>query len=151
MEKLPTVGDKESRRRDREQAARMKKMQEDEKKKSSGQGDDRVCMISRHDVEFAPSDDELEAYRKGMQWDPQKEQAALEEETANKTQKRAGSPSSNYRDKYSHLISTSAARMHTSGQQKDTCSIEQAMNVIRAKKRQKTGAEDAGEGSSTTS
>uniref|UniRef100_A0A4W5R7W0 Sperm associated antigen 7 n=1 Tax=Hucho hucho TaxID=62062 RepID=A0A4W5R7W0_9TELE len=167
MEKLPTVGDKESRRRDRgisninlwmrrrrvqdkgERLCLQSNRRGKQQKRYNSMG--KIERSILHDVEFAPSDDELEAYRKGMQWDPQKEQAALEEETANKTQKRAGSPSSNYRDKYSHLISTSAARMHTSGQQKDTCSIEQAMNVIRAKKRQKTGAEDAGEGSSTTS
>uniref|UniRef100_A0A674BMH9 Sperm associated antigen 7 n=1 Tax=Salmo trutta TaxID=8032 RepID=A0A674BMH9_SALTR len=109
--------------------------------------------------EFAPSDDELEAYQKGMEWDPQKEQAALEEETAKKTQKRAVSPSSNYRDKYSHLIGTSAAKdaahnKHTLeadqawvipvANKRDTRSIEQAMNEIRAKKHQKTGAEDTG-------
>ncbi|XP_039603136.1 sperm-associated antigen 7 homolog [Polypterus senegalus] len=35
MEKPPSVGDKESRRKAREQAARLKKMQEDEKKKKA--------------------------------------------------------------------------------------------------------------------
>ncbi|CAB1316013.1 unnamed protein product, partial [Coregonus sp. 'balchen'] len=82
-----------------------------------------------------------------MEWDPQKaeyrrrlkEQAALEEETANKTQKRAASPSS----KYSHLIGTSAAKdaAHTL-EANQAYGIEQAMNEIRDKKRQKTGAED---------
>uniref|UniRef100_A0A674BMZ5 Sperm associated antigen 7 n=1 Tax=Salmo trutta TaxID=8032 RepID=A0A674BMZ5_SALTR len=100
--------------------------------------------------EFAPSDDELEAYQKGMEWDPQKAdyRPALEEETAKKTQKRAVSPSSNYRDKYSHLIGTSAAKdaAHSLilswtlpgfcvkipvANKRDTRSIEQAMNEIR--------------------
>uniref|UniRef100_A0A8C7NAS9 Sperm-associated antigen 7 homolog n=3 Tax=Oncorhynchus TaxID=8016 RepID=A0A8C7NAS9_ONCKI len=220
MEKPPTVGDKESRRKAREQAARMKKMQEDEKKKkaefrkrmekevsefiqdtkqqkrkynpmgkiersilhdvaevaglasfSFGEDEEsRYVMIFKK--EFAPSDDELEAYRKGEEWDPQKaeyrrrlkEQAALEEETTGKTQKRAASPSSNYRDKYSHLIGTSSAKdaAHTLeanqaygmvpvANKRDTRSIEQAMNEIRAKKRQKTGDEDTGAGSTSTS
>ncbi|XP_047665570.1 sperm-associated antigen 7 homolog isoform X2 [Tachysurus fulvidraco] len=117
MEKPPTVGDQESRRKAREQAARMKKMQEDEKRKkaefrkkmekdvsdfiqdSSLQKKkyDPMGKIERsilHDVaevagltsfsfgedeesryvmlfkkEFAPSDDELEAYRRGEEWD----------------------------------------------------------------------------------
>lgn len=128
--------------------------------------------------EFAPLDEELEAYRNGEEWDPQKaeerrklkvrghlyflekrktdrqtldycnypetkykqiyeniyftigchllfsiaflsvfcfwhlpqEQAALEMEASSRTQKRPVSPNSNYRDKYSHLIGTSAAK-----------------------------------------
>lgn len=59
-------------------------------------------------------------------------------------------PNSNYRDKYSHLIGTSAAKdaAHTLeansaygcvpvANKRDTRSIEEAMNQIRAKKRQK--------------
>lgn len=30
---------------------------------------DNVCLVIK---EFAPSDEELEAYRKGEEWDPQK-------------------------------------------------------------------------------
>ncbi|KAL0192037.1 hypothetical protein M9458_010333, partial [Cirrhinus mrigala] len=36
--------------------------------------------------------------------------AALEMEEASRSQKRPASPNSNYRDKYSHLIGTSAAK-----------------------------------------
>ncbi|KAK3509426.1 hypothetical protein QTP70_034185 [Hemibagrus guttatus] len=227
MEKPPTVGDQESRRKAREQAARMKKMQEDEKRKkaefrkkmekdvsdfiqdSSLQKKKYAPMgkIERsilHDVaevagltsfsfgedeesryvmlfkkEFAPSDEELEAYRRGEEWDHAKaeerrklkEQAALEEEAASQSQRRPASPSSNYRDKYSHLIGTSAAKdaAHTLeanraygcvligflvsdwfsltlivpvANKRDTRSIEEAMNDIRAKKRLKRGEED---------
>ncbi|KAJ0061957.1 hypothetical protein NL108_014698, partial [Boleophthalmus pectinirostris] len=68
--------------------------------------------------EFAPSDEELEAYRKGEEWDPKlaeqrrrlKEQAALEEVEAQRSEKSETCPNSNYRDKYSHLIGTSAAK-----------------------------------------
>uniref|UniRef100_A0A8C7L9Q1 Sperm associated antigen 7 n=1 Tax=Oncorhynchus kisutch TaxID=8019 RepID=A0A8C7L9Q1_ONCKI len=180
MENPPTV----------DQAARMKKMQQDEKEKerrmekevpefiqASRQPKRKFNSMGKiersilHDVaedEFAPSDDELEAYQNGMEWDPQKavyrrrlkEQAALEEETAKHTQKRAVSPSSNYRDKYSHLIGTSAAKdtahtvLYSAGPSPDVYQWPTkglAMNEIRAKKRQKTGAEDTGAVSSTTS
>uniref|UniRef100_A0A8C1FPK6 Mitochondrial 2-oxoglutarate/malate carrier protein n=1 Tax=Cyprinus carpio carpio TaxID=630221 RepID=A0A8C1FPK6_CYPCA len=124
----------------------------------------------KNGLEFAPSDEELEAYRKGEEWNPQKaeerrrlkEQAALEMEEASHTQKRPASPNSNYRDKYSHLIGTSAAKdaAHTLqanqtygcvpvANKRDTRSIEEAMNEIRAKKRLKKGEEEAtGSGSS---
>ncbi|XP_023659217.1 sperm-associated antigen 7 homolog [Paramormyrops kingsleyae] len=130
----------------------------------------RYVMIFKK--EFAPSDEELEAYRKGEEWDPQKaeqrrrlkEQAVLEEHEASRTQKRAASPSSNYRDKYSHLIGTSAAKdaAHTLqanraygcvpvANKRDTRSIEEAMNEIRAKKRQKReGEEPAADGSGSS-
>ncbi|KAG5284051.1 hypothetical protein AALO_G00022460 [Alosa alosa] len=219
MEKPPTVGDKESRRKAREQAARLKKMQEDEKKKKaefrkkmekevSDFIQDSVIQKKKyepmgkiersilHDVaevagltsfsfgedeesryvmlfkkEFAPSDEELDAYRKGEEWNPQKaeekrrlkELAALEEESASRTEKRPVSPSSNYRDKYSHLIGTSAAKdaAHTLeanraygcvpvANKRDTRSIEEAMNAIRAKKRQKKD-DDTEAGSSNAS
>ncbi|KAL1274227.1 hypothetical protein QQF64_027041 [Cirrhinus molitorella] len=218
MEKPPTVHDQESRRKAREQAARLKKIEEDEKRKkaefrkrmekevsdfiqdstlqkkkynpmgkiersilhdvaevagltsfSFGEDEEsRYVMLFKK--EFAPSDEELEAYRKGEEWDPQKaeerrrlkEQAALEMEEASHSRKRPASPNSNYRDKYSHLIGTSAAKdaAHTLqanraygcvpvANKRDTRSIEEAMNEIRAKKRQKKGEEEgAGSGSS---
>ncbi|XP_058483943.1 sperm-associated antigen 7 homolog [Solea solea] len=205
MEKPPTVGDQESRRKAREQAARLKKMEEDEKRKKaefrkkmekevsdfiqdSTQQKRKYNPMGKiersilHDVaevagltsfsfgedeesryvmlfkkEFAPSDEELEAYRKGEEWDPKlaeqrrrlKEQAALEIAASSET-KKLETPNSNYRDKYSHLIGTSAAKdaAHTLeanstygcvpvANKRDTRSIEQAMNEIRAKKRQK--------------
>uniref|UniRef100_A0A3B1J3L4 Sperm-associated antigen 7 homolog n=2 Tax=Astyanax mexicanus TaxID=7994 RepID=A0A3B1J3L4_ASTMX len=220
MEKPPTVGDQESRRKAREQQARLKKMQEDEKRKKAEfrkkmekevndfiqdsalqkKKYEPMGKIERsilHDVaevagltsfsfgedeesryvmlfkkEFAPCDEELEAYRRGEEWDVAKaeerrklkEQAALEEEAANQNQRRPPSPSSNYRDKYSHLIGTSAAKdaAHTLeanraygcvpvANKRDTRSIEEAMNEIRAKKRLKKGEEDTGAAGSSSS
>uniref|UniRef100_A0A672ZJ16 Sperm-associated antigen 7 homolog n=2 Tax=Sphaeramia orbicularis TaxID=375764 RepID=A0A672ZJ16_9TELE len=217
MEKPPTVGDQESRRKAREQAARLKKMEEDEKRKKaefrkkmekevsdfiqdSAQQKRKYNPMGKiersilHDVaevagltsfsfgedeesryvmlfkkEFAPSDEELEAYRKGEEWDPQlaeqrrrlKEQAAKEAE-ASQTEKSETCPNSNYRDKYSHLIGTSAAKdaAHTLeanraygcvpvANKRDTRSIEEAMNAIRAKKRQKR-EDDSGVHSSSS-
>uniref|UniRef100_A0A3P9QIX3 Sperm-associated antigen 7 homolog n=1 Tax=Poecilia reticulata TaxID=8081 RepID=A0A3P9QIX3_POERE len=214
MEKPPTVGDQESRRKAR-QAARLKKMEELEKRKKAEFRKKMEKEVSdfiqdssqqkrkynpmgkiersiRHDVaevagltsfsfgedeesryvmlfkkEFAPSDEELEAYRKGEEWDPQlaeqrrrlKERAALEEAASTQTEKTQACPNSNYRDKYSHLIGTSAAKdaAHTLeanrsygvpvANKRDTRSIEEAMNEIRAKKRQKreddTGAQSS--------
>ncbi|CAL9685610.1 unnamed protein product [Knipowitschia caucasica] len=208
MEKPPTVGDQESRRKAREQAARLKKMEEDEKRKKAEFRKKMEKEVSNfiqdcieqkrkynpmgkiersilHDVaevagltsfsfgedeesryvmlfkkEFAPSDEELEAYRKGEEWDP-KEQAALEEAEAPRSKKSETCPNSNYRDKYSHLIGTSAAKdaAHTLeansaygcvpvANKRDTRSIEEAMNAIRAKKRQKR-EDDTGAQSST--
>ncbi|XP_034034421.1 sperm-associated antigen 7 homolog [Thalassophryne amazonica] len=206
MEKPPTVGDQESRRKAREQAARLRKMEEEEKRKkadfrkmmekevsdfiqdsaqqkrkykpmgkiersilhdvaevagltsfSFGEAEDsRYVMLFKK--EFAPSDEELEAYRKGKEWDPQlaeqrrrvREQAALEKAADSQTTKLETCPNSNYRDKYSHLIGTSsakdAARTLEANRaygcvpvenKRDTRSIEEAMNEIRAKKRQK--------------
>ncbi|XP_061103794.1 sperm-associated antigen 7 homolog isoform X1 [Conger conger] len=127
----------------------------------------RYVMIFKK--EFAPSDEELEAYRKGEEWDPQKaeerrrlrEQAALDAQSANQTETQTASPSSNYRDKYSHLIGTSAAKdaAHTLeanqaygcvpvANKRDTRSIEEAMNEIRAK-RLKRGEEERGATSSS--
>ncbi|XP_054482217.1 sperm-associated antigen 7 homolog [Anoplopoma fimbria] len=219
MEKPPTVGDQESRRKAREQAARLKKMEEQEKRKKaefrkkmekevsdfiqdSAQQKRKYNPMGKiersilHDVaevagltsfsfgedeesryvmlfkkEFAPLDEELEAYRKGEEWDPQlaeqrrrlKEKAALEETESSKTKKPETCPNSNYRDKYSHLIGTSAAKdaAHTLeanstygcvpvANKRDTRSIEEAMNEIRAKKRQKQ-EDDSGANNSSTS
>ncbi|KAK6478023.1 sperm-associated antigen 7-like protein isoform X1 [Huso huso] len=129
----------------------------------------RYVMIFKK--EFAPSDEELEAYRRGEAWDPQiaeekrklKQQAQFELEREARTgPKEEACPSSNYRDKYSHLIGVSAAKeaAHTLeankaygcvpvANKRDTRSIEEAMNAIRAKKQQKRSeGECAGSSSS---
>ncbi|XP_039598799.1 sperm-associated antigen 7 homolog, partial [Polypterus senegalus] len=119
--------------------------------------------------EFAPSDEELEAYRKGEEWDPQlaeekrklKEQAQREAELESQKGPKEVCPSSNYRDKYSHLIGTAAAKdaAHTLeankaygcvpvANKRDTRSIEEAMNAIRAKKLKKNEDDCAGASSS---
>ncbi|XP_006627418.1 sperm-associated antigen 7 homolog [Lepisosteus oculatus] len=219
MEKPPSVGDQESRRKAREQAAQLKKMQEEERRKkaefrkrmekevsdfiqdsslqkkkyepmgkiersilhdvaevagltsfSFGEDEDsRYVMIFKK--EFAPSDEELDAYRRGEEWNPQKaeekrrlkELAQLEQQRDTEADSSAVCPNSNYRDKYSHLIGTSAAKdaAHTLqanstygcvpvANKRDTRSIEEAMNEIRAKKRQRRGEEESGGGSSTS-
>ncbi|KAG9338996.1 hypothetical protein JZ751_024394 [Albula glossodonta] len=167
MEKPPTVGDQESRRKAREQAARMKKMQEDEKKKKAEfrkrRKYDPMGKIERsilHDVaevagltSFSFGEDEESRYVMIFK----KEQAALDAQAANQEETQTASPSSNYRDKYSHLIGTSAAKdaAHTLqanraygcvpvANKRDTRSIEEAMNEIRAKKRLKKGEEEGG-------
>ncbi|XP_029436520.1 sperm-associated antigen 7 [Rhinatrema bivittatum] len=211
MEKPPSVGDTESRRRAREQAARLKKMQELEKRRKvefRKQMEKEVCdfiqdsaqtkktfqpmgKIERsilHDVvevagltsfsfgddeesryvmifkkEFAPSDEELEAYRKGEEWDPQKagEKRKLKELAQKEAEEEAlrgpmkVNPSTDYKDKYSHLIGKVAAKdaAHTLeankaygcvpvANKRDTRSIEEAMNEIRAKKRLKQSEDD---------
>ncbi|KAG7271662.1 hypothetical protein CRUP_022279 [Coryphaenoides rupestris] len=167
MEKPPTVGDKESRRKAREQAARMKKMHEAEKKnkadfrkkmekevsdfiQDSTQPKRKYAPMGKiersilHDVaevagltsfsfgkdeesryvmlfkkESAPTDDELEAYRKGEEWNPRvAEQRRRLKDAAHTLEANStyGLPVANKRDKRS---------------------IEEAMNQIRAKKRQK--------------
>uniref|UniRef100_A0A8C8INH0 R3H domain-containing protein n=1 Tax=Oncorhynchus tshawytscha TaxID=74940 RepID=A0A8C8INH0_ONCTS len=104
MENPPAVGDKEN------QAARMKKMQQDEKEKERRMEKEvpEFIQASRQPKREFNSMGKIE--RSILHDVAEDEQAALEEETAKHTQKRAVSPSSNYRDKYSHLIGTSAAK-----------------------------------------
>ncbi|XP_067879859.1 sperm-associated antigen 7 homolog [Heterodontus francisci] len=214
MEKPPTVGDQETRRKAREQAARLKKMQEEDRKQkaefrkrmeklisdfiqsstqkkkkfdpmnklersilhdvvevagltsfSFGEDDDsRYVMIFKK--EFAPSDEELDAYRRGEEWDPQKAEEKrrikeLAQEEAEQAAKQGPSkeacPNTNYKEKYSHLIGTVAAKegAHTlqankaygcvpTTNKRDTRSIEEAMNEIRAKKKLKLSDEGTG-------
>ncbi|KAF3813457.1 hypothetical protein GH733_018610 [Mirounga leonina] len=253
MEKPPSLGDQESRRKAREQAARLKKLQEQEKQQKvefrkrmekevsdfiqdSGQikkkfqpmnkiersilhdvvevagltsfsfGEDDECryvMIFKKvkgpspppssllfslrppptpggeacmkpvcgtstpwflcPQEFAPSDEELDSYRRGEEWDPQKaeekrklkELAQRQEEAAAQQGPVVVSPASDYKDKYSHLIGKGAAKdaahmlqaNKTYGcvpvaNKRDTRSIEEAMNEIRAKKRLRQNGEE---------
>ncbi|XP_043438735.1 sperm-associated antigen 7 isoform X1 [Prionailurus bengalensis] len=240
MEKPPSLGDQESRRKAREQAARLKKLQEQEKQqkvefrkrmekevsdfiqdsrqiKKKFQPMNKIERSILHDVvevagltsfsfgeddecryvmifkkEFAPSDEELESYRRGEEWDPQKaeekrklkvsrEGQALEpaaqhpesgplsaglplhpQELAQRQEEEAAqqgpvvvSPASDYKDKYSHLIGKGAAKdaahmlqaNKTYGcvpvaNKRDTRSIEEAMNEIRAKKRLRQSGEE---------
>ncbi|KAI4813772.1 hypothetical protein KUCAC02_003002 [Chaenocephalus aceratus] len=197
MEKPPTVGSQESRRKAREQAARLKKMEELEKRKKaefrkkmekevsefiqdSAQQKRKYNPMGKiersilHDVsevagltsfsfgeeeesryvmlfkkEFAPSDEELEAYRNGEEWDPKlaEQRRRLKEQAA---------------DKYVHLIGTSAAKdaAHTleanraygcvpAANKRDTRSVEEAIDQIRAKKRQKQEADSGAPSSSS--
>ncbi|XP_061446838.1 sperm-associated antigen 7 [Rhineura floridana] len=120
-------------------------------------GDDeesRYVMIFKK--EFAPSDEELEAYRQGEEWDPQQaeEKRRLKELAQKQAEEEAlkgptvVNPNTDFKDKYSHLIGKVAAKdaAHTVeankaygcvpvANKRDTRSIEEAMNEIRAKKR----------------
>uniref|UniRef100_V9LC69 Sperm-associated antigen 7 homolog n=1 Tax=Callorhinchus milii TaxID=7868 RepID=V9LC69_CALMI len=206
MEPPPALGNQESRRRAREQAARLKRMQEEDRKQKadfrkrmettisefiqdSSQRNRRFSPMNKlersilHDVvevagltsfsfgedddsryvmifkkEFSPSDEELEAYRKGEEWDPQKaeekrqlkELAMRQKAVVQREPQKEKLPNTNYKDKYSHLIGTVAAKegAHTlqankaygcvpTANKRDTRSIEEAMNEILAKKRLK--------------
>lgn len=129
---------------------------------SFGEDDDcRYVMIFKK--EFAPSDEELDSYRHGEEWDPQKaeekrklkELAQKQEEEAAQQGPAVVSPASDYKDKYSHLIGKGAAKdaahmlqaNKTYGcvpvaNKRDTRSIEEAMNEIRAKKRLRQSGEE---------
>uniref|UniRef100_A0A131YYM8 Sperm-associated antigen 7-like protein n=2 Tax=Rhipicephalus TaxID=426455 RepID=A0A131YYM8_RHIAP len=118
---------------------------------------DRYVMIFKK--EFAPSDDELAAYRKGEEWDPEKAKAvarerelaaaALAEQAKQSSQESV--PQSDYHEKYEKLLGREsgkdAAKITTPNKQfgfvpsqnkKDVRTIEQALADIRAKKKQKT-------------
>ncbi|KAM6453331.1 sperm-associated antigen 7 [Liasis olivaceus] len=124
--------------------------------------DSRYVMLFKK--EFAPCDEELEAYRRGEEWDPQ--QAEERRRMKELAQRRAEaealrgpaevSPQSDYKEKYSRLIGTVAAKdaAHAmeankaygcvpAAHKRDTRSIEEAMNEIRAKKRLRQSEEEA--------
>ncbi|XP_006922308.1 sperm-associated antigen 7 isoform X1 [Pteropus alecto] len=129
---------------------------------SFGEDDEcRYVMIFKK--EFAPSDEELDSYRRGEEWDPQKaEEKRKLKELAQRQEEEAAhqgpvvvSPASDYKDKYSHLIGKGAAKdaahmlqaNKTYGcvpvaNKRDTRSIEEAMNEIRAKKRLRQSGEE---------
>ncbi|KAG8431864.1 hypothetical protein GDO86_019711 [Hymenochirus boettgeri] len=76
----------------------------------------RYVMIFKK--EFAPSDEELDAYRKGEAWDPVKaeEKKRLKELAQREAEADAlraptkVNPATDYKDKYSHLIGKVAAK-----------------------------------------
>ncbi|XP_064593771.1 sperm-associated antigen 7 [Zonotrichia leucophrys gambelii] len=218
MERPPAAADGETRRRAREQAARMKKLQEQEKRQKvefrkrmeqevsqfiQATGEPRrrfqpMTKIERsilHDVaevagltsfsfgddedsryvmvfkkEFAPSDEELEAYRRGEEWDPARaeerrrlrELAAQQEEAELESGPAPPGPPNDYKDKYRHLIGCEAAKAAARtmeankaygcvpvANKRDTRSIEEAMNEIRAKKRLRQAEDEGGAGGGT--
>jgi hypothetical protein len=205
MEKPPSVGDEEKKRR-KEQQKQMEKSKQREKEmldkfktkiqervnlfikdgtkeKQQFEPMDKICRAILHEVadvagltsfsfgqdevdryvmvwkkEFAPSDEELAAYRRGDEWDPEKakqlaKQKELEkaEEMLHRQGGETAAPKSNYREKYEHLIGTSAAKdaaqsttanksygFVPSENKRDLRTIEQVMADTRAKKKQKT-------------
>ncbi|ERE69720.1 sperm-associated antigen 7-like isoform 2 [Cricetulus griseus] len=121
---------------------------------SFGEDDDcRYVMIFKK--EFPSSDEELYSCHHREEWDPQKDEkkqklkelAQKQEEEAAKQGPVVVSPASNYKDKYSHLFGKGAAKNTAHmlqanktcvcvplANKRDTLSIEEAMNKIRAKK-----------------
>ncbi|XP_035204992.1 sperm-associated antigen 7 homolog [Stegodyphus dumicola] len=123
---------------------------------------DRYVMVFKK--EFAPSDEELVAYRNGEDWDPvkakslalQKEQERINELEQSKKRKHEVLPNNNYTVKYEKLLGRdagkAAARVATpnkqfgfvpSEQKKDQRSIEQTLADIRAKKKLKRNDESS--------
>ncbi|XP_029862842.1 sperm-associated antigen 7 [Aquila chrysaetos chrysaetos] len=123
--------------------------------------DSRYVMVFKK--EFAPSDEELEAYRRGEEWDPARagERRRLRPSRRRRSLSAAPplpAPPNDYKDKYRHLIGSDAAKAAARtmeankaygcvpvANKRDTRSIEEAMNEIRAKKRLRQ-AEDEGGG-----
>ncbi|KAG1669157.1 Sperm-associated antigen 7 [Nymphon striatum] len=117
----------------------------------------RYVMIFKK--EFAPCDDELAAYRRGEEWNPEKHKAlmkqlelekSLEEQEELKRKLENRVPNSDYKDKYEKWIgkesAKDAAKITTPNKQfgnvpsenkRDQRSIEQTLADIRAKKKQK--------------
>lgn len=110
--------------------------------------------------EYAPTDEELNAYRRGETWDPEEarvlaKQKADEKEEMRKQEERTQptkvAPATDYMDKYKKIVgdesAVDGARNLTPNKQfgfvpsenkKDKRSVEETMNAIRAKKKQKT-------------
>lgn len=117
---------------------------------------DRYVMIWKK--EFAPSDEELLAYRRDEEWDPEKAkqiaQHRAQEEAESKyrqSKTKKIEPHSNYKDKYKHLIGETAAKdaaqstftnrsygFVSSENKRDQRTIEQVLAETRAKKKLKT-------------
>ncbi|XP_015601338.1 sperm-associated antigen 7 homolog [Cephus cinctus] len=130
------------------------------------EGIDRYIMIFKR--EYGPSEDQLNALRRGEEWNEEiakrlteeRERQAKEEEEAAKSRKRKQDfvPNSNYKDKYKHLIGEEAALEAArkteanssygcvpSENKKDQRSIEQTLADIRAKKKKLEAANAAAE------
>ncbi|XP_071145665.1 sperm-associated antigen 7 homolog [Mytilus edulis] len=128
---------------------------------------DRYVMCWKK--EFAPTDDELQAYRKGEEWDPEKAKLAAKQKEIDRLQAEADSnkktekviPVSDYKDKYKHLIGDESAKdgakqtlanrsygFVPSENKRDRRTVEQVLADTRAKKKLKTESSSASELSS---
>lgn len=120
------------------------------------EGVDRYVIIYKK--ENVPSEDELNALRKGEEWNEEKAKQIeqkrkldeIEEEQSKKRQKEEFVPVSNYQTKYQHLIGLEAAKEAAkktetnkqygfvpSENKKDSRSIEQTLADIQNKKKMK--------------
>nr|XP_020655437.1 sperm-associated antigen 7 [Pogona vitticeps] len=179
MEPPPGLGDREARRakRDLSLAVVFSSFRHDVVEVAGltsfsfgDEEDSRYVMIFKK--EFAPSDEELEAYRRGEEWDPQQaeEKRRLKELAQKQAEEEAlkgptvVNPNTDYKDKYSHLIGKVAAKDAAHAMEankaygcvpvankRDTRSIEEAMNEIRAKKRLRQSEDESAVLSSSSS
>ncbi|XP_058970692.2 sperm-associated antigen 7 homolog [Pocillopora verrucosa] len=125
---------------------------------------DRYVMLFKK--EFPPSDEELEAYRNGQEFDPESAEKLKEASESNvdgpsqETQCRSSkvskkAPSTFYKDKYRHLLGTdsgkdaakatksnSAYGYVPSENKRDLRSIEETLNDIRKRKKFRPGEAD---------
>ncbi|GAB1601051.1 sperm-associated antigen 7 homolog [Argonauta hians] len=119
---------------------------------------DRYVMLWKK--EFTPSDEEVLAYRRGEEWDPEKakelakqkeDYCQLSIDCGSSQSKSAINPTHNYKDKYKHLIGEEAAKdaakqtmanksygFVPSENKRDSRTIEQVLADSRAKKKLKT-------------
>lgn len=119
--------------------------------------EDRYVIIFKK--EYAPTDEELNAYRRGETWDPEEarvlaKQKADEEERSRledeSRQPAVVAPSTDYMDKYKKIVGDESAidgaknltpnkqfGFVPSENKKDKRSVEETMDAIRAKKKQK--------------
>ncbi|XP_005110156.1 sperm-associated antigen 7 homolog [Aplysia californica] len=131
--------------------------------------EDRYVLMWKK--EFAPSDEELLAYRRGEEWDPEKakemeklKEIQSKEEEESRKQSLKETPASNYRDKYKHLIGDEAAKdaaremvsnssygFVPATNKRDLRTIEQVLADTRAKKKQKLDPSAESSGSPSAS
>lgn len=128
---------------------------------------DRYVMLFKK--EFPPSDEELEAYRNGQEFDPENLGKTKEENKDNEDEPRLNrprsssklskeAPSTYYKDKYRHLLgsdsgkdaakatkSNSAYGYVPSENKRDVRSIEETLNDIRKRKKFRPDDDDENE------
>ncbi|EEB12087.1 Sperm-associated antigen, putative [Pediculus humanus corporis] len=117
--------------------------------------DRRVIVYKK---EFSPSEEELAALRRGEEWDPEKakllarqKELEMKKEEEERMKNKNVQPTTNYMDKYTHLIGAVAAKDAAQKTQmnkqygfvpaenkRDQRSIEQTLADIQNKKRLKT-------------
>ncbi|XP_065206920.1 sperm-associated antigen 7 homolog [Planococcus citri] len=134
------------------------------------EGIDRYIVVYKK--EFVPSEDELNALRKGEEWNEEKarqiaekrkrEEEEEEEYTKKKRENDKFVPASNYQTKYQHLIGLESAKdaakktginkqygFVPSENKKDSRSIEQTLADIQKKKAKKPDSQDPSSESSS--
>ncbi|PIK46070.1 putative sperm-associated antigen 7 [Apostichopus japonicus] len=133
--------------------------------------EERYVMLFKK--EYAPTDEELNGYRRGETWDPEeakelaKQRADEAEETRLEEERREPvvvAPTTDYMDKYKKIVgdesAVEGARNLTPNKQfgfvpsenkKDKRSVEETMDQIRAKKKQKAAESEVEAAAANTS